>query len=388
MASEDMIFNSSPIASSKNTLLVSMAICAIVFYCAWGNSAIAGDVNFLTLNKKLYQHYVAPGKLIVVIELPKGVQGTLSYWPKSSPNEKRHVMVDETWNRIRHQHHLELDSSKIYVAQLEIEGRKTRLIPLIPQQQRGEEFVFLIAGDSRNENKIHQLKVVEQMKKEDAQLYVHLGDMVTYGDSDEEWAFFFNTQKALLDKLMFLPVIGNHDLARSNILNWVFGSQNPYLGTPRYYATANGDAYFIILDSNNDIQTDDIQYDFLVDQLNKAKNQKYEHIFIFLHHPAYSSGWHKGNENIQDVISPIAEEFGVRAIFAGHEHHYERTKKINGVTYYVSGGGGSDLRSVKGDKNTAYAKSVFHYLRVSISGNKVNIKAIDQDGIIFDNANL
>jgi len=346
------------------------------------------DDNYLSLSKSGYQHYLEPGKVVITAELPKGKKGTLSYWPVNSPEKKKTAVIDNTWDRLHHRHFLTIDPSKKYVAQIEVEGHKTRLISLLPQAKRGEDITFLVAGDSRAPNADDQLKIVNQMNKEDASLYVHLGDMVTYGDSVKEWDAFFRMQKTLLDKMLFLPVVGNHDLEWGNILNWLFHEKDQYVTPPRYYSSSHGDVYFIMLDSTVDIVEGDEQYNFLIDRLEKAKKEDFSHVFLALHHPAYSSGRHKGNKNIREVVTPVAEKYGVRAIFAGHDHHYERTKKINGVTHFVSGGAGSELRKVKGNKNTAFAKSVFHYLRVTITGSVVNIKAIGQSGEVIDDVTL
>lgn len=344
--------------------------------------------NYLILSKSGYQHYLEPGKIVITAELPKGKKGSFSYWPANAPEKKITTVIDSTWDRLHHRQFLVVDPSEKYLAQIEIEGYKTRLISLLPQAKRGEDVTFLVAGDSRAPNAKDQIKIVNQMNKEDASLYVHLGDMVTYGDSVKEWDAFFHMQKTLLEKMLFLPVIGNHDLEWGNFLNWLFHEEDQYVTPPRYYASSHGDVYFIMLDSTADIVEGDAQYNFLIDHLEKTKKENFSHTFISLHHPAYSSGWHKGNKNILEVVTPVAEQYGVRAIFAGHEHHYERTKKINGVTHFVSGGAGSKLRKVKGNENTAFAKSIFHYLRVTVTGSVVNIKAIDQGGEVIDDVTL
>ncbi len=346
------------------------------------------EKNYLNLSKNPYQYYIAPGKMVITVELPQGKSGTLSYWPKLFPDQKKTVIVDESWDRHHHKAYFDVDPSIEYIAQILFDGEKTKPLPLIPEVQRGENFTFLVAGDSRSPGIVNQQKIIDQMMKEEASVYVHLGDMVTYGDSVTEWDRFFRLQTPLLEKMLFFPVIGNHDVAWGNIFNRLFRPNDKYVTPPRYYAVTSGDAYFIILDTTIKIHPGDMQFDFLVSELEKAKQENFSYIFLFSHHPAQSSGWHGVNNSMQNVVVPLAEQYGVKAMFAGHDHHYERTHKINGVTYFVSGGAGSILREVEENKHTAFAKRVFHYLRISVRDEGINIKAIDENGRVIDEVEL
>jgi len=73
-----------------------------------------------------------------------------------------------------------------------------------------------------------------------------------------------------------------------------------------------------------------------------------------LHHPPYSGGFQGSNAAAREAFVPPFERYGVQIVFSGHEHDYQRTDPINGVTYVVSGGG-SRTRRTGADDFTAVA---------------------------------
>ena len=74
-----------------------------------------------------------------------------------------------------------------------------------------------------------------------------------------------------------------------------------------------------------------------------------------MNYPAYSSGLHGSvNEEgvpteataryARDVIVPLLEKHGVTAMFASHDHNYERSVLPSGLTCITTGGAGALLR--------------------------------------------
>ena len=74
---------------------------------------------------------------------------------------------------------------------------------------------------------------------------------------------------------------------------------------------------------------------------------------------------------------------GIDVVFAGHDHHYERTHPQQGVTYFVSGGG-CKLTRVGSSDFTAYASSVLQFLLVSVLGDEMEVRCIRSDGRVED----
>ncbi len=82
------------------------------------------------------------------------------------------------------------------------------------------------------------------------------------------------------------------------------------------------------------------------------------------------------------------EKYGVDLVLLGHDHLYGRTKKINGVVYLTSGGGGSGLYPGKVDKYNEICEKKFHYVRFKVNLNRISWKAIDIDGKLIEKYEL
>jgi len=117
--------------------------------------------------------------------------------------------------------------------------------------------------------------------------------------------------------------------------------------------------------------------------------------FLFLHDPLRSSGLHGGDdydgngrrdtEDLRAVALPIAEEAGAQAIFAGHDHDYERFYPDAGVQLLVSGGGGGVLYSMgQRDPLSARFARRYHFLLGDLSAQTLRLRAADLNGAVFD----
>ena len=59
---------------------------------------------------------------------------------------------------------------------------------------------------------------------------------------------------------------------------------------------------------------------------------------VVLHHPPYSAGYQGSNDRRRATPSRRSfERYGVQLVLSGHDHDYQRSTPINGVTYVVSG---------------------------------------------------
>ena len=74
----------------------------------------------------------------------------------------------------------------------------------------------------------------------------------------------------------------------------------------------------------------------------------------------------------------------MRAVFAGHDHCYQRLER-NGVRYFVSGGGGAQVYAER-ESCARYDKAArrvyaarHHYVRVRVRGDEVEIAALMPD---------
>ena len=59
-------------------------------------------------------------------------------------------------------------------------------------------------------------------------------------------------------------------------------------------------------------------------------------------HPAHPRPGHGGSELVRDALLAARKVHPIEAVFAGHEHYYERGE-IDGLHYFILGGGGAPL---------------------------------------------
>jgi hypothetical protein len=107
-----------------------------------------------------------------------------------------------------------------------------------------------------------------------------------------------------------------------------------------------------------------------------------------MHRPAFSSGTHGSSATIQNLFVDSFERYGVDLVLAGHDHNYERTQPINGVTYVTTGSAGRGTRPVGSSSFTAYSESVAHFTFVEIDGLGLKLNAIDALGGDFDTVSM
>lgn len=219
-------------------------------------------------------------------------------------------------------------------------------------------------------------------------LITHLGDICYYGDIEDRFAdVFLRPYAPLLDAGVRVELaIGNHDgdVHLTDARQTRTEAELRLLGTPgRYYRTTHGPVDFFYLDSSRpglfgpDGST---QVDWLDDALATSRSRWK---IVCLHHPPYSSGRHGSTPGAEDRLVPVLERHAVDLVLAGHDHHYERTVPINGVTYVVSGGG-AKLRAVHRSPFTAVAASVLQYLHVDVVGDRLVGHCVRPDGHLVD----
>ena len=83
----------------------------------------------------------------------------------------------------------------------------------------------------------------------------------------------------------------------------------------------------------------------------------------------------------------LFQKAGVSAVFAGHDHFYERTKPQKGIVYFVIGSGGQ-LRKGGIDRGTGLTAVGFDtdlaFLAAEIDGDELYFNAISRAGTIID----
>lgn len=97
-----------------------------------------------------------------------------------------------------------------------------------------------------------------------------------------------------------------------------------------------------------------------------------------LHHPPYSAGFQGSSSEVRAVFSPILAELGVRLVLSGHDHDYQRSVPIDGVTYVVSGAAAS-ARRTSGLDFTAASFSWHHFVELDVYPDRIEGRAVNQE---------
>jgi predicted phosphodiesterase len=258
------------------------------------------------------------------------------------------------------------------------EPRQTWDVVALPTESQPWLRVALVGdvGDGGGRELETAAAIAAQSQLDRYDVLMLLGDNVyPAGDPERIQATVFEPFGPLLDSGTDLfAVLGNHD-----VMDDTGDAQLEALGMPdRWYAVERGDLLGIALDTTR--PTDPDQLEWLEETL-ATSDATWK--LVGLHHPPYSSGLHGSNQEVRDAFVPIFERYGVQVVFAGHEHDYQRSNPINGVTYIVSGGG-SRTRRTGVEDFTAVAWSTHHFVDLNVFDDHLLVRAIDQDGDQFD----
>lgn len=239
---------------------------------------------------------------------------------------------------------------------------------------------FLVIGDSGTGDRA-QFEVGAQIAKEyqrfKFEFAIMLGDNMYGGERPEDFLQKFEKPyKPLLDAgVKFYASLGNHDDPNQRFYK-------PFnMNGERYYTYTKGPVRFFVLDSN---YMDEKQLVWLEREL-KASNDPWK--IGYFHHPLYSSGARHGSEvDLRAQIEPMFLKYGVSAVFAGHEHFYERLHPQKGIAYFTSGGA-AKLRKgniQRGPMTAVGFDTDRSFMLVEISGDQLYFQTFSRVGKTVD----
>jgi predicted phosphodiesterase len=251
----------------------------------------------------------------------------------------------------------------------------------------GASLHVLAVADTGSANK-HQRAVGQQMalvnRRQPVDLVVLAGDNV-YPDGDPaklDQAFVRPYQELLAHKVPFFAVLGNHDIRTRNGEGQV---AYPAFGMGgRWYSLRRGPVEFFLLDTNVNAAWQH-QLPWLKAAL--ARSTAPWKVVVG-HHPLYTAGFYGDDGAGIARLAPLFKRHGVQLYINGHDHNYERTKRIHGTTYLTVGGGGANLRAVLPNENTAYATSQYSFAQLNFGAKKLRIEGWNAEGQRIDQAML
>ena len=261
---------------------------------------------------------------------------------------------------------------------------------------------FTYFGDAQNEVASMWSRVIRESSFQfpRTNFMVYAGDLINHEDADYEWGGWFEAGGFIHASTPVMMSPGNHEYAKNPVTiskHW----------RPQFNLPLNGPegleelAYEVNYPELKVISLDAELIDEIpekrmaqVNWLRKvlSENPKKWTVITF-HYPIFSTKPNRNNEDMQEFIQPILEEFGVDLVLQGHDHAYARGR----VTYQggkeTLGEGPMYVVSVAGPKmydigddpwmdRKAFNTQLFHW--VEIDGNRLEFKALTARGELYD----
>ena len=241
-------------------------------------------------------------------------------------------------------------------------------------------FRFGAHGDTRTNHQNHS-NIIRLMHSYRPEFYLHCGDLVEFGAQPSQWDTFFGIISPYANDTAYWPSVGNHDTPTA-----LYQLYFSLPGNELYYSFDYGAAHFIALDTTGDYSNGSTQNLWLRADLDNASGSDW--IFVFFHHPPYSSGAHGSTLAVRNVLCPLFAEHNVTAVFAGHDHDYEHADPGDGVQYFVTGGGGAPLNPVGKSSWTVYSESVYQFMTVDVGLEETVLTAIRENGTVMETVHI
>jgi 3',5'-cyclic AMP phosphodiesterase CpdA len=184
---------------------------------------------------------------------------------------------------------------------------------------------------------------------------------------------------AVLDSgATLLAILGNHDVKGHHA-----DAQMRALGMPgRWWSRQFGDVLIVGLDSNEPDNPDQLAF---LERTLRDTDARWR--IVALHHPPYSAGYQGSSKHVREVFAPVFAEHHVQLVLSGHEHDYQRSEPIDGVTYVVSGAAAGTRRTGEASF-TAVSFSWHHFVDVAVFDDRLVLRAVNQDLRVADEATV
>ena len=255
-----------------------------------------------------------------------------------------------------------------------------------------EPFTFAAVGDTGDGSR-EAAALARRILAGRPAFLVHLGDMA-YPSSRASTldARFFRPYRRVLARVPLFPTPGNHDLVRRSAYRDLFapiaGGEAP--GGP-HYAFEWGAAHLVSVSSPELSDAAGADPEWLAGELARAAARPWR--IVFLHEPPFTAGAKSIERGLRKHLEPVVEAGHVDLLLAGHSHLYERAEPActvapgASVLEIVSGGGGANLDPAPAPRpNFPRVLAVTHYLRVHVTPEAIDVRAVDLSGHVLDHA--
>jgi hypothetical protein len=326
-------------------------------------------------------------------------------------------------------------------------------------------FSFVVIADSQfatescTSGVSERTAIPEVIRELSPHFVLEAGDLMDHGYDAGAYDQFESCNAAFIHAVPFFPTMGNHDAGSGGILDykaylerrlfadnaaawpgdyasdftqWYEDDPNTYstdFGAPThrdivpsgvsfetFYAFRYRNAYFVSLEVGTRYWSN-TPTTWLDQHLAEAQaDPTIEHVFVFLHHPIYSTTMLDDSSGectgpVREAYAPYFHDRDVTMVFSGHAHVYDRffvpddgrrtadappstyPHDGNGVHYIVTGGAGgplptcSPMPSADGVVGWDYSQARFcgyHVTHVDVDGPRLVVRVLGVDGSAAD----
>ena len=276
----------------------------------------------------------------------------------------------------------------------------------MPQESKVTKFLYL--GDVQFQESMEEYREWGEMVKEVYQAHPDLdfavigGDLVNSPGELAQWEAFLDACDVFA-KLPLVTVAGNHEGVHSNYTYqklFALPDDAPGgLSGEEFYSLDFGNVRMLMMDSS--FLTEERRQSMGKDAWAKEE-QRVERwirresvdcqkpwLAAVIHHPVY--GMHDEDTvspQIRRLWAPLLETGGVRIVFSGHQHLYQRTRPIHGVVYLMGNSGQRESRFFHGNNLPEYTQQIYdrgaNYQIVEAGARRLKMTSYNKKGLVID----
>lgn len=265
---------------------------------------------------------------------------------------------------------------------------------------------LVVFGDSRDRMDVwtalqQRVAQVSAMRQPDLALFT--GDAVYFGPLQPLWDAWFDGARASMARMPFVMAHGNHE---GLAVNYLAQFAQPQSDDPQqdelYFSMDYGPIHLVVLnDTPRGGSLEALsgpELTWLREDLTRARaNRARVPWIVAMHHKAlFSASSHTDDDDViylRERWAPVYDEFGVDAVFSGHEHDFELADGIDGrgmpltgrrgTAYYTSGGAGAQLYGGTPKPWTRHIERVENFLMVRATMRSLEIVPYRADGTVI-----
>lgn len=267
---------------------------------------------------------------------------------------------------------------------------------------------FLYLGDVQFQESMEEYEEWGQMVRRayrehpDLDFAVIGGDLVNSPGELSQWEAFLEACDVFA-KLPLVTVAGNHEGVHSNytyqkLFALPDDAEEDQSGE-EFYSLDFGNVRMLMMDSS--FLTEERRQSMGKDAWAKEEQRveawirsrtgscEKPWLAAVIHHPVY--GMHDEDTvspQIRRLWAPLLETGGVRIVFSGHQHLYQRTRSIHGVVYLMGNSGQRESRFFHGNNLPEYTQQIYdrgaNYQIVEAGARRLKMTSYNKKGLVID----